>query len=160
MLPGMVAGLRRDITTFSGEEEYAELDAYLAFRHPEIGHCLRQVLTLAILSGARGAAFYAALVYGTAIGRRDPRRSHSDADTQLARLKECYGVFWAGGVQRPSDASSVVGSGGSWSGTAVADTEEMVLLDELPSDLGPASSGGAGPSASDGYRKIKRLPMM
>ena len=107
-------GLRHDITTFSGEEQYAELDAYLAFRHPEIGYCLRQVLTLAILNGARGAAFYAALVHGTAVGRRDLRRSHSDADTLLARLKASYGVFLAGGIQRPFDDFSVVGSGGSW----------------------------------------------
>ena len=60
VLAGMVAGLTRDITTFGGEEEYAELEAYLAFRHPEIDHCLRQALTLAVLSGAREAAFYAA----------------------------------------------------------------------------------------------------
>ena len=31
VLVGMVAGLTRYITTFEGEEEYAELDAYLAF---------------------------------------------------------------------------------------------------------------------------------
>ena len=34
----------------------------------------------------------------------------------------------------------------------------MMILDELSSDLGPASSGGAGPSAIDGTRKKKRLP--
>ena len=77
VLAGMVAGLTRDITTFGGEEVYTELDAYLAFRHPEIDHCLRQALTLSILSEA---AFYAALVRGTAAGSQDPRRSHRDAD--------------------------------------------------------------------------------
>ena len=105
---------------------------------------------LAILSSAREAAFYVALVRGTAVCR-DPRRSHRDADVRLARLQVGFGVFWAGGDQRPSDTSSVVGLGGSWSGT-VGDTEEMMILVELSSDLGPASSGGAG------TRKKKKRP--
>ena len=140
VLAGMVAGLTSDIATFGGEEEYAELDSYLAFRHPEIDHRHRQALTLAILSGAREAAFYAALVRETAVGSQDSRLSHRDADAQLARLQACYGVFLAGGVQRYSDTASVVGAGGSRSGTAVRDTKEMMILDELSSDLGPASS--------------------
>ena len=154
VLAGMVAGLTRDITTFGGEE-YAELDTHLAFRNPEIDHYLRQALTLGHPARRPEATFYAALVRGTAAGSRDPRRSHRDTDAQLACLQEGYGVFWAGGAQRPSDTSSVVGSGGSWSGTAIGDTEEMMILDELPSDLGPASSGGAEPSASDGKKKKK-----
>ena len=88
----MVAGLTRDITNYGGEE-YAELDAYLAFRHSEIDHCLRQALTLVILSGVCEAAFYADLVRGTTAGKRDPRCSHRDAAAQLARLQAGYGVF-------------------------------------------------------------------
>ena len=157
VLAVVMAGLTRDITTF-GSEEYAEMDAYLAFREHEIDHYLRQAMTLAILSGAREAAFYTALVRRSAAGSRDPRRSHRDADAQLARLQAGCGIFWVGGVQRPSETSSVVGSGGSWSGTAVGDTEEMMILDELPSDLGLASSCGAGPSARDCTRKKKKRP--
>ena len=158
MLTGMVAGLICDITTFVGEEEYAELDTYFAFRHFEIDHCLRQALTLAILIGAREAAFYAALVRGTAAGSRDPRRSHRDADARVVRLQAGYGTFWDDGVRRASDTASVFGSGGSWSATAVGDTEQIMILDEMPSDLVPASSGGVGPSASDGTRKKKKRP--
>ena len=59
-IAGIVAKLTRDITTYGGEESYAELDDYLGHRHPDIQYNLRQALTLAILSGAREAAMYAA----------------------------------------------------------------------------------------------------
>ena len=36
VLTGMVASLTHDITTFGGEEEYSELDAYLAFLYNRI----------------------------------------------------------------------------------------------------------------------------
>ena len=94
-LAEMVAGFIRHITTFGGDEEYGEQGNYLAFRHPDVHHCLRQALTLAIRSGAREAPFYAALVRGTPAVSQDPRRSDrdADADAQLARLQAGYGVF-------------------------------------------------------------------
>ena len=36
-IAGIVAKLTRDITTYSGEESYAELDDYLGHRHPDTG---------------------------------------------------------------------------------------------------------------------------
>ena len=79
LIAGMVDKRTKDITTFGGEESYAELDAFLSHRHPNLHHHLRQTLILAILRGAREAAMYAEHLW------RLPGGSSSDGSIKRQR---------------------------------------------------------------------------
>ena len=113
-IAGIVAKLTRDITTYGGEESYAELDDYLRHGHPDIQYHLRQALTLAILNGARKAAMYAARLRRPSGGRPFVGWSYQEVEKQLAQLEGGYETFWGGDPRRDSSAISLLGSSSSY----------------------------------------------
>lgn len=115
------------------EESYAELDAYLSHRHPDVQHHLRQTLNLAILSGAREVAMYEAHLRRSSGGRPFVGWSYQEAEEQLHRLEGGYEAFWGGTPRHDLGASSLFGSDGSYA------PDTVLTLDDAKKIMLPTS---------------------